>query len=856
MAKDATMRKVSLRNLSAHKLRMALTVIAVVLGTAFISGASMFTNALSNTFSSAVSSAYEGVDAVVSPDGEAGTAGISQQIYDTVAQNPEVARVNYSGSTTVVLADAERNPIQTGGMPSSLGIWYNPEDAVVQGGEIVEGEAPRGADEVVINDTAAESHGIELGEELLVVDPQQRTSVTVVGIYEPAVDAGGAISLAMAEEGYLERYTDGENFPAVAVAGVAGVEPSQLVTELQAGLDGVKVETGQTLADEASAMVEQALSFVNYFLSAFGLVALLVGTFLIANTFSMIVAQRTQEFALLRALGASRKQITRSVVFEALIVGVIGSAIGVVVGLGLVQGIKALLGAFDLAMPDSGLGLTPTSVIVPIVLGTVVTVVSAWMPARRAGEVQPVEAMRTTESASGSSLKVRSLIGFVLIAIGALAALAGAFLESYGTGTRASMVGVGALGVIIGSFLAGPAISLPIVPGVGRLIGAPFGSVGKLAATNSKRNPRRTATTAFALTLGVALVTAIGMLGDTMKSSLADMIESEYQADYLLSGPPTGSFPLPAEAVDVVRETAGVGEVTTLSQAPIWIGEMATYGPAPFAPSNVIDGDVAAIIRVEVTAGEVDLSDVEGVAVDSEVATEQGWQVGDTVPVTSVLTPEPRDVELMAIYEPNFTLGRLIISQTLADSLLPAQSQQLATIGVLGDGSVDQETLRTNLEESVKDFVVVQVMTSDEIAGQFTQAINIMMNILYALLALAVIIAILGIVNTLTLNVIERRQEIGMLRAVGAHRTQVRTMITLEAVQIAVFGAVMGIIIGLSLGWSFVKVLSGDGLESISIPWDTLGLVFFGSIVVGVLAAIWPANRAAKTPALDAIAEE
>ncbi|WP_231598758.1 ABC transporter permease [Corynebacterium occultum] len=850
------MRKVSLRSLSAHKLRMALTVIAVVLGTAFISGAFMFTNALSNTFTSAVSSAYEGVDAVVSPDREAGVMGITPEVHQSLLGNPDIEKLNFSASTSVVLADTEGNTIQTAGIPSSVGIWYDPADSVVEGAGILEGNAPQGGDEILINDVAAEKFDISVGTELLVVDPVQRNTVTVSGIFRPAVDSGPSISLAMAEADYLERYSDGANLPDIAVAAVAGVEPTQLVDQLRGELGGVTVETGEKLAADASQMMEMALSFINYFLVAFGLVALLVGTFLIANTFSMIVAQRTKEFALLRALGAARKQITRSVVFEALLVGVIGSAIGVVVGLGMVQGIKAALAFFDLELPDSGLGLTPTSVIVPILLGTVVTVLSAWAPARRAGAVQPVEAMRTTETAAGSSLKGRTLIGVLLILIGAAAAIGAVLMEEAATGTRASLVGVGALGVITGFFLAGPAMSLPVVPGIGKVIGAPFGAVGKLAATNSRRSPRRTATTAFALTLGVALVTSIGMLGDTMKSSISDMIEEDYQADYFLAGPTNGSFPVPLEALDVVRETEGVGEVATLGMAPIYVEDQATYGPGGVGSTNVVGGDISAIIQTVLVDGELDMNGTEGVAVDSNFAAENGWEVGDTVSVTSPVSPDPVETQVRAIFEPNFTLGGMFVSQSLADSMLPAEAQQLMNIGVLGDGSVDTEQLRENLENAVNDFIVVQVMDSQEISGQSTQAIDLMLNILYALLALAVIIAVLGIVNTLTLNVIERRQEIGMLRAVGSQRAQVRTMITLEAVQIALFGALMGVLIGLFLGWSFVTVLAGEGLSSVTIPWDNIGWIFLGSLVVGILAAIWPAQRAASTPPLDAITDE
>ncbi len=852
-SKNTTMRKVSLRTIAAHKLRLALTVLAVVLGTAFISGAFMFTNSLSTTFDSAVNNAYRGVDAVVSAGD--GTSGIPPETREAIAADERVDRVNITASTTVVVATEDGEPLQTGGAPSSLSVWYAPDDRVGQPETIVDGQPPAAADEVVMNQAAAERFGVGVGDVLTVVDPEDRSAMTVTGIFTVELDQAAAIMLYTPEEDYLGRYTEDGAVNQLLIDGAGDISPEDLVADLREAYPDAEVETGETLAEQTSELISQALSFVNYFLIAFGLVALLVGTFLIANTFSMIVAQRTKEFALLRALGAARRQITRSVVFEAVIVGLVGSALGVVAGVGLVAAIKAALGTQGLDLPSSGLGLSPSAVIVPIVLGTVVTVLSAWLPARRAGEVQPVEAMRTTESAAGSSLKVRTIIGLGLIAIGAVAAVVGTQLTESGTGPRASLVGVGAVGVIVGFFFAGPALSLPIVPTLGRLIGAPFGAVGKLASTNSRRNPRRTSATAFALTLGIALVTTIGMLGESMKASISDVLENNVTADYVLQGPPTGNFPTPTEVPQVARDTEGVGEVLTMSTAPVTVDGLYTFSFQQSGITSVIDGNPENMAVTTLREGTADVGE-SGVLVTTDFADANGWEVGDTFELAAAgLSPEVTEVEVVGVFEPNNVIDNMIVSQSAVEEILPLSALSISMVGVNGDGSVSEDQLRTNLEEAVSDFIVVQVMNSEELAGEASRAVNQMLNILYALLALAVIIAVLGIVNTLTLNVIERRQEIGMLRAVGSQRRQVRTMITLEAVQIAIFGAVMGMLIGLGLGWAFLTVLADEGLDTISVPLSMLLWMLLASGVVGVVAALWPANRAAKTPPLDAIAD-
>lgn len=853
MASGSTMRKVSLRNILAHKLRLALTLLAVVLGTSFIAGSFMFTKTLSDTFDSAISSSFDGVDAAASP--VEGGQGISEETRLAMAEDPEVGSVNIRGSQTVVAANEDSEAFQTGGGSSSLAPFYPEEDYVGEPFSMTEGEAPTGTDEVVINQGAVDEYGIAVGDTLVLVTPDEHINVEVSGIYEPPVSSGSSITLMMAEDGYLERFTANGSVSSLAVSGAEDVEPDALVEHLNNEYE-VSAESGEKLAEEMTEAIAEGMQFINYFLIAFGLIALLVGTFIIANTFSMIVAQRTKEFALLRALGASRGQITRSVVTESVIVGFIGSAVGVLAGMGLVAIIKLVLSAQDMPM-GSGLGLTPSAVIVPIVLGTIVTVISAWAPARRAGSVEPVEAMRTTESAAGSSLKVRTVIGLIVLVLGAAFAIWGALWTDGSTGSRASLVGVGALFVIVGYFLAGPALSLPIVPAFGKVIGAPFGAIGSLAATNSKRNPRRTSATAFALTLGLALVTAIGMLGATMNSSIQDLMEDNVSSDYILSGPTDGSFPTPGNTPELAQETEGVASTTTAGMSPVLIDGQAAmnYGPQ-FQFTNYVDGNPEDMVTFEVVEGSMNLVETPGFIANTTVVEANGWEVGESYELTSPVNPtETREVELIGIYEPNPIVEGFAVSKSAYEGMIPDGVSQMLFVGVSAEEGYDLDELRTNLEESMKDLIIVQVMTGEEYAGQATDMVTQMLSILYALLALAVIIAILGIVNTLTLGVIERRQEIGMLRAVGTQRRQIRTMITLEAVQIAVFGAVMGMLIGLGLGWAFIEVLADSGLENAVVPWAQLLIMLASSAVVGVIAAIWPSARAAKTPPLEAIAD-
>ena len=858
-AGSRAMTKVSLRNVSAHKLRLSLTVLAVVLGTAFIAGSMMFTNMLERTFDSALATRYENADVVVEPGDNA--SAVPRKDFDELAQRGGVEKVNVSGMVIVVAARTNEQAIQTRQGMSMSTLYYAPDDAIGPSPDIVEGRAPEprpvteGTAEVILNRNGAEFYDIKLGEELIIVDTGARQTVDVVGFYDDEVTQETSLSFRLPESDYLDFYVADETVPGMTLKASDRNGAQGLVDSMMRDYPELSVRTGEEAAKKASESVREALSFVSYFLIAFGLVGLLVGTFLIANTFSMIVAQRTKEFALLRALGASRGQITRSVSLEAFIVGLIGSALGVGAGVGMVAAIKSLMGSYGMPLPAGGLGFSTDAALAPIVVGVIVTMLSAWAPARQAGQVQPVEAMRSSESAAPQPLTQRTVIGGVLIALGVAAAVGGLLWVDGRTASRAMLVGIAAVAVIAGVFLAGPAMSLPIVPPLGRIIGAPFGTAGKLASTNTQRNPRRTSATAFALMLGIALVNIIGMFGASMKYSVDNVAENEVSAEYVLAGPVLGAFPIPNNLMERIPEVEGVGDVAAYTEAPLTVNGEYSAQVGEFGSTSVLYGDPSDLITMDMVDGT---STLEGntVIAPREWAEARGWSVGDTVTVAAPgVSPEVVEATVEGIFENSSILTAVVVSEDVAQQISVPGTVNIIMLGVSNDGTVSSDQLRKNLEQAVKSDIVVQVQSKDDISGEVLDLIDQMLFILYALLSLAVVIAVLGIVNTLTLSVIERRQEIGMLRAVGTHRRQVRIMIILESVQMAFFGAVLGIVLGLSLGWAFLTVLADQGLDRIVIPWSLVGWMLLGSVIVGIIAALWPANRAAKTPPLDAIAD-
>lgn len=852
MAKNA-MRTISLRNIASHKVRLFLTILSVVLGTAFISGSSMLTSQLQNSMDDLMSSAFDEIDVVMMP-GKDSPLGITLDDVTEIRNRPDTKSVDISAQqASVVLTNSEGKPLQTGASPAQA-FALSPGDGMAPGVTLTEGVKPTKENEIVLNAGAMKRGNLSVGSTTTVVTPDGRRDMTIAGVITSEAVSDSSVAVGFTEPDFMKHFTDGTHVQLVSIATKDGSNADAIREELMQKYPAYTIQTGQAMVEQATKAIKSGLSFITYILWAFAGIALLVGTFIISNTFAMIVAQRGRELALLRAVGASRRQITNSVVFEAVVVGLIGSVLGILAGMGLVKGIFAIMSAKGMSLPSGGLGLDTKSVLVPLAVGVVITVISAWTPAQRAGSTHPVQAMRAGDQSSNNSLAGRSLAGSILLVLGIFVGLLGTLIDSMGgIGVRSGTVGAGAVLVIVGLWLAGPSFAGPLVGGLGRVVGKPFGAIGNLAATNSQRNPRRTASTAFALTLGLMLVSSIGMLGATMKESMSGMIDDSINADYVLSSA-SGSLGVPKDVPDAVGKVKDVESVVTTYNAPLLLND-SVMSDSMRAPSmQVLRGDITKAIKINTIDGQLTFADDErGVVIAQSTADRFHLKVGDEVQLSS-LAGGKGTAPVKGIYEQNSTAGRAMVSYATASALVDAQSIQIQSIFVDSAHGQTPE-MRSALEDAVASYLVVAVKDKNEFIGETTSVIQNMLSILYGLLGLSVIVAILGIVNTLALSVIERRQEVGMLRAVGTQRGQIRRMIYIESAVIAFYGALLGTVVGLALGWAFIHVLAGKGMSGAIVPWGQVGFMLAASIVVGIIAAVWPAHNAAKTKPLEAITD-
>ncbi|MCT2058222.1 ABC transporter permease [Dietzia cinnamea] len=840
------MLRVSLRNIAAHKLRLVLSVLAVVLGTAFVTGSLVFTSTLKSTFDGLLEQGTADLSAMIEPEDPRG-AGVPFEVAERVLELPGVEAATPGVSGTVVLFNADGTPYQSGGAPSEGLAWVDPAHSVGDNSWIVDGRAPAADDEVVLPTTVLESAGLAIGDTAEVYTTGQgMLEVTVVGSYANDTDVGGYVGVGFSEDRARALFTDGENASGVSVRAEPGVSQEQVRDTIAAEFPDYTVSTGDEVRERLSEQLSTILDFVNYFFVAFGLIALLVGTFIIYNTFSMLVAQRLRELALLRAIGASRRQLTRSVMAEAAVTGLVGSAIGVLAGFGLAQLIFLVLEALDLGIPSGALSLTPMSVITPLALGFVVTVFSAWAPARRAGRVAPVQGMRVGSVSTEAGGAWRTYIGVLAVVSGVALALIGTWHDT--TRDGAITVGVGAAALIVGSFLVMPTLAKPIAGGIGRVIGAPFGAVGKLAATNAGRNTRRTAATAFALTLGLTLVAAFGTLGATTKESVSGVINQDINAELVIQGvasqgPPT---PLPGGIQDRVTSVDEVGDVAWLAFSFAQLaGEPQALAAAGGPLEEMID---ATMVDGSLVPGP------DSLVVSRTVARDRGWTVGASVPLVGPDGAEST-LRVTGVYEDSQILGPFYTGMDVYERLVPENLRTTSIMLASAAEGVSTDEVLAAVTDELTDIPIAMVQSKQQYIDVQTGGIDQLLSIIYALLGLALVIAVLGIVNTLALSVIERRTEIGMLRAVGMQRSQIRRTINLESTQIAVFGALIGAAVGVYLGWAFVTVLADSGLTETTIPWGSIVVVLASSAVVGVLASLWPAHRAAKTGPLEAIAD-
>ncbi|MFB9466534.1 ABC transporter permease [Streptomyces cinereospinus] len=840
--------RTALRNVLAHKARLLMTVLAVMLGVAFVSGTLVFTNTISEAFQSRSAQGFDEVDVAVTPrsqDAEGDRVGrqpeLTESLLDESARVPGAASAIGVVEGFTALADQD-GKLVGGNFGTRGGNYWGPEDPRYP---LADGRAPRGRDEILIDSETAERTGYQVGDTVrLSVDGPVLTPV-VSGVFttdDGNVAAGGSLVLfdtATAQHLFGKVGTYDE----IDVRAEPGVTQAALKTELDEALPGDTVETttGERLAADQAETIAASMGGLRQGLLVFAGISLFVGTFIIANTFTMLVAQRTRELALLRAVGASRRQVTRSVLIEAFVVGAVAAVVGLVAGIGIGAGLRSLMGGLDAPVPDGPLVVTPGTVGAALAVGVLITMLAAWLPGRRAARIPPVAAMSSVHArATTRSLVLRNTLGALFSAAGVAVVLAATTMD--GSDGQAPM-GLGAVLLIIGVFVLTPLLSRPLIAAATPVLRV-FGVAGKLARQNSVRNPRRTAATASALMIGLTLITGMTVLAGSLQTSIDKMASAAIEADYVVSM--ANYNPLSPDVAETLRRTDGVTATSPLRNAP-----------------SRIDGGTENLTGVTgATIGELTDLPVRGgsfrvggtdVVVDAVTAEEHGWRAGSGFTVTYEDGARQR-LTVAGIYEGNEMISGIMLDTA---TLAPHQPDPVDMQVMVKTADGASESAKDALEKALGSNPAIRVQDKQDISNEIAQTFTLILNMLYGLLAMAVIVAVLGVVNTLAMSVFERSQEIGMLRAIGLDRRGVKWMVRLESLVISLFGGVLGVGLGVFFGWAAGELLgSRMATYELVLPWARMAVFLLLAATVGVLAALWPARRAARLNMLAAIKSE
>jgi len=835
--------KVTIKGLLAHKLRLGLTALAIVLGVTFISGTFVLTDTLHNTFTELFGNIYSNIDfqvrgvAQLGSGGNAVRNGLPESLLGTVRGVPGVSAAEGQVTGYAQFINHDGKAIQTGGAPT-LGVSFvsDPQLSVLH---LIAGGPPTTPDDVVMDAGTAQKYDFSVGQQVRILTAGPTRTFTITGIAEfgTANNLAGATLAAFTLPTAQAIAQETGKLDTINVVAAPGASKSAVQQAIAKVLPpGVEVVTGQTVVNESTNSIDQALSFFSTALLVFAFISLFVGGFTIFNTFSIIVGQRTRELALLRIVGANRRQIFRSVLGEAAITGLVSSVIGLGLGVLAALGLQALLRGFGITLPPGSLVFAPRTVVVGLLVGVGVTVVAALGPARGAVRIPPVAALDDRRSGPTASLRRRFIGGTALALIGVITLAIGLAKPAI------ALVGVGAVAIFIGTATLLPALARPLSSVIGRPLARLLGEPGKLGRENSMRSPRRTAQTASALMVGLALVAAMSVFGASLSRSATSSADQAISADLIMT--PTGSGELSNSAVSLASAVPGVTATSTVYQGQFKFQNSLSQLTA------VSTDNLASTVILRMTSGTSAALAQGELLIDSTTAQNKHLAVGDTVPVRFALTG-PATMRIGGIYETNALIGSYLVSSAFFLSHYPAQSPGALLLRTNGSTAVDNAV--TN---AMAPFPNVQVQTRAQFEQAQVRSVNQLLGLVYALLALAVLIALIGIVNTLMLSVFERTREIGLLRAVGMRRRQVRTMIRSESVILAVFGAVIGIIIGTGMGVALVASLKNQGITDTVVPISSLVIFLVIAAVLGLIAASWPARRAAKLDILAAIAAQ
>jgi putative ABC transport system permease protein len=857
--------RVALRGLLGRKLRASLTALAIILGVAMMSGTYVLTDTIDKAFATIFDESYAGTDVVVSGRGaeisfqglEAEAPPVEESLVEEVRALPnvEAASGSVADETNTKIIGSDGKAINTQGAPSlGFGIETGPEVDRFNPLNLVEGTWADGDGEVVIDAGTADREGYEVGDTIQISTLQPKQAFEVTGIAKFGdVNSLGTATFAIFDLPTAQQLLDREGqVDTISVAGLEGTTPQQLIDEIQPILPAeAQVRSAEAEAQEDKDEISEFTNFIQYFLLAFAGIALFVGAFVIFNTLSITVAQRTREFATMRTVGASRRQILWSVIVEALTIGIVASIIGLFAGFGLAIGLNELFKALELDLPTADTVFATRTIVVSLLVGTIITLAAGLFPAIRATRVPPIAAVR-----EGFTLPPGRFHRFTpYIALGVLVLalfLLGysMFRDNLDTATRLLAIAGGVLLLFVGVAMISSRLVRPLAYLVGWPARAMGGSSGKLASGNSTRNPGRTAATAAALMIGIALVTFVAVLANGMKASNRDAIEEQVSADYVVTAQ-DGFTPFAAGAGDEVADSQQAEVVANVRSDLGKVSDASTYVTG-IDPSTILE-----TYNFDWKEGDDSVARNLGpndAIVDANFAEDNGIEVGDTI---SVLTPSGQTLEqrVRGIYEPPPfypLLGGVSVTIERFDSVYERPTNQFTFVNVQGDPT---DATTQSLEAAVAGFPDAKVQTREAWIDQQDEDFNQFLTMLYVLLALSVIVSIFGMVNTLVLSVFERTRELGMLRAVGMTRRQARSMVRHESVITALIGAALGLPLGVFLAALVTRALQEFDVR-FSIPWSQL--VFFAvvAVIVGIIAAIMPARRAAKLNVLRALQYE
>jgi putative ABC transport system permease protein len=843
--------KATIASLRAHRLRLMLTALSIVLGVAFVTGTLIFTDTLHNTFDQLFGGVYGKISVqvrepspVTDQFGDKSFIPMPTSILPQVADLPGVAASEGSVSGFAQLVDKHDKAITTTGAPT-IGASYGmvPE---ISGFSLAAGHVPHGPGQVVIDKGTADKYGFKVGDpiEILFQGPPERFTVVGIVKFGKADGLGGAtvaeFDLPVAQQ-LLNRVG---SFDAVNLLAAPGVSPAALQATVSKHLPpGYQAVTGAQLAKENADQVNKGLSVITDFLLVFALVSLFVGSFIILNTFSILVAQRTRELALFRALGASRRQVLLSTMIEAAVVGLLAGILGVGVGALLATGLQSVFKAVGASIPSYGLVFQLRTAIIGLVLGVGISLLASFNPARRAARVPPVAALGATMAEPRHTPVRRTIVGAVGLVLGVAVMLGGLFASH-----QAVQVGIGIAITFLGVATLAPVVARPATGLIGRPLRRLSGVAGVLARQNAMRNPRRTAATASALMIGLALVTMFSVLGQSAKASVTQSIRQQFLGNYVVktTGSNFGDF-----SPTVEPKVAAVPGVEAISPERT---ANALYRSSNVAVTGVDGATVGRLLRVEVKSGSLSSLSRGEIMVEQHTARSDGLKVGSPIRLRFARTGE-QTLIVGGTYATSQLIGtNYLVSTQVFEANFTDQLDQVVMIKVAS--GADPATVRTGLDNAIAAYPNVNIEDPATVERQQASQVNQLLTIIYVMLALAIIIAVLGIINTLVLSVVERTREFALVRAVGMLRRQVRNMVRGESVIIAVFGAALGVLVGLGFGIALTSAVIATSGGVVSIPVSSLVVFVVLAVVLGIVAAVWPARRAARTNVITALSVE